>query len=434
MVTLTSYSASHADSAIPFFGRATDPKPGCYGSKFSPPPNGSTFRELNGAFREWVYDADERRWNPLGDGDSDYVYPFTGMERKEPYFYEIWYDRIDYDEAEAWYRSHGDLPIGGCSGIRKGNFFGRNLDLTYDNRAEFLVHTPRRDGLYASIGIAGGFSELTEAAVREGKTHQAYSILPFQLYDGMNEHRLTVSTNVVPTDYGENIAYPQKENLVTISSRMMIRYLLDHFSTAKAAVEFMRDHMTIHFSQEFHAMHFETHWMIADRKETYIVEVIENRVNILDVSDRAYMTNFYLTGIRRNPDGSLATPETGNPKLQNGITDHGAGLERWNIITAAYDALQSREDMEALLQNLRYSRAYGDADPVWYSEFVDGDIHIDSPIETLKDAYEIAKWAYQHRSRDTGYTWHTLHSAVYDLLSGTVSVRVQEGSTIYTFR
>lgn len=62
MVTLTSYSASHADEALIFFGKEGDPKPGEEGSRFPPPPNGSLFYTIDGDHAGWLYDASDLEW------------------------------------------------------------------------------------------------------------------------------------------------------------------------------------------------------------------------------------------------------------------------------------------------------------------------------------------------------------------------------------
>lgn len=439
MVTHSAHTGSHADEALMFFGKVTDPKPGAYGSKYPAPPNASFFYEMNGEHRIWLYDAGARQWL-LQDGEPDpnYIYPFTGMRRVDPYLFEVWYDSLDYDGAYAYFLEQKEPIMGACSGVRKGKWFGRNLDWTYDQNAEFVVHIPRIEGRYASVGVVGGFAALTEAFVRSSANSDLYKVLPFQMYDGRNEHGLTVSINVVPTDYGENESIPTGESQVTISSRMVIRYLLDHFATAYEAGKFMQEHMTIYFPKTLHDMHYETHWMIADKQKTYLVEIIENQVVLTDISERAYMTNFHQSFFTPNSDGTVMTPETGDAVLQNGVTEHAAGLERFNLIAENYGGIQSLEDMAALLEKLRYTRAYSTsknpANPIWYSEFVDGDLKVNSPITEFADIYDLAGIAYAGRSRDTGYTWQTVHSSIYDIESGELHICPQETNHVLTFK
>ena len=52
----------------------------------------------------------------------------------------------------------GDLaPIeakGGCSTVRNGNFFGRNLDMNYCECVEFVVRMNASENRFASIGLS----------------------------------------------------------------------------------------------------------------------------------------------------------------------------------------------------------------------------------------------------------------------------------------
>lgn len=61
-VTHSAFSASHADAALRFVGKSTDPKPGEPGSKFPYPPNASVFREIDGSYALWMFDAEDLVW------------------------------------------------------------------------------------------------------------------------------------------------------------------------------------------------------------------------------------------------------------------------------------------------------------------------------------------------------------------------------------
>lgn len=61
-VTHSAFSASHADAALRFVGKSTDPKPGESGSKFPYPPNASVYREIDGDQAIWLFDAENLIW------------------------------------------------------------------------------------------------------------------------------------------------------------------------------------------------------------------------------------------------------------------------------------------------------------------------------------------------------------------------------------
>ena len=62
MVTHSAHTGAHADEALQFFGKSTDPKPGEEGSPYPPPPNASFFYEMDGEHSVWLYDAEDRVW------------------------------------------------------------------------------------------------------------------------------------------------------------------------------------------------------------------------------------------------------------------------------------------------------------------------------------------------------------------------------------
>ena len=41
----------------------------------------------------------------------------------------------------------------GCSAVRNGNFYGRNLDYFITEVPEFVIHTPAAEGRHATMGV-----------------------------------------------------------------------------------------------------------------------------------------------------------------------------------------------------------------------------------------------------------------------------------------
>lgn len=62
----------------------------------------------------------------------------------------------DNEEAPSELKSdHGPLPVFGCSAVRNGNFYGRNLDFNINEICEFVVRTKATETRkHASIGVA----------------------------------------------------------------------------------------------------------------------------------------------------------------------------------------------------------------------------------------------------------------------------------------
>lgn len=112
-----------------------------------------------------------------------------------------------------------------CSAIRNGNYIGRNLDWTYDQKATFVVHIPHSEERRASVNLCGGLSELTEEFVRSGRGSNAYKILPCNAYDGINESGVVASMLVVPTDKGFNRGIPTEDQREELPAPMLVRYI-----------------------------------------------------------------------------------------------------------------------------------------------------------------------------------------------------------------
>lgn len=367
----------------------------------------------------------------------------VAIERIEPYLHAIWFSWIDYENAYRYFSGTvAQVQAGACSAIRNGNYFGRNYDWTYGNTAEFAVTVPAIGNRHATVGMCS-LPALSEVAVLAGGDPAAYQLLPFMMLDGINDAKLCMCMNIVPDDYGQNRALPDQESYHTINALMLIRFILDHFDSAQAAADYIRHHLTIEFPMVLHGMGYELHYLIADPEQTLLIEFAENAAEIIDVTDDApYITNFHRRGVTLNADGTVYTPytqdETHNAIVTNGVTANGAGLERWNIIAAAYPDSGTYSGMRALLEALTYTRAYTITEPsdVWYTEFVGmHDLTAGTPAAAFADVLQAAREAYAERERDGEVTtWQTCHSAVYDLEAMTLHVIAQEDGEAMEFR
>lgn len=349
------------------------------------------------------------------------------------YLYEIYYDKLDYDYAEDYFQKK-NIPVGACSSVRKGKYYGRNFDWLYGEETEFIIQTSKKGTRNSSMGI--GFCEgLTNDLVKNRENSRLYKILPFLVSDGINEKGLIINTNVVPQDHGITIkTTPLVEEKHCINLSMLVRFCLDWFDTATECVEYIRDYVSLYIPNTLAEMGYEQHFMIADSKNTYSLEIIENEVVIKEISEKPYMTNFYLENVVFNDDGSVYSPATQdeehNAIITNHITENGCGLERFNIINENYESINSKQDMRELLTDLNYTKSY-DINNGWYTEFTG--IHhltVTNDPEDFTDVIDKAYEKYSQRSRDkeSEYygTWQTNHSCVYDLAEKKLYLVVQE--------
>lgn len=351
---------------------------------------------------------------------------YRELVKVKPYLYEAWYRNFDYGYADRYFKDRSIRHnLGGCSSIRNGDFYGRQYDWTYDECAEFIVHTMPTSVHYASIGVCGSMANLTEEFVSSGRYHDDYRILPFMMLDGINECGVTANINVVPTDHGENVTIPTMYQRDSVCGITIVRYIMDHFESAWRAADYIQKHVSVYFPKTLHDMGYEVHVMIADQKSTYILEFIGNQTKVLTVSTKPYMTNFHLCGTNFNSDGTVLTPAVNTPERNaenvNLITPHGSGLERYNYICEHYSESDTKEGMRDLLNGLMYTKAYGSsahpADPFWYTEFVGArGLTAGSPASDFEEVVQIANGYFTNRSRkDGGKTWQTVHSSLYDI-------------------
>lgn len=300
--------------------------------------------------------------------------------------------------------------------MRSGNFYGRNYDWTYDNAAHFVIRTAASQGGYSSVGVAGSIPSLTNDLVESRRLAQAYRILPFMTIDGINEKGVCCNVNVVPTEdmgitTGTN---PDGKELCVIA---LPRYILDYCDSADDAIEKILG-LNIYaprsdrFSQELQLM-------IADSTKTYVVEFINNTVEVFDVTNtKPYITNFYIKGAEFNQDGTVDV---------SSLTTYAMGIERYNIITDGINDADDLDGMTILMTSLNYSQTYSlDVSPLWVSEYVGGNRKITDPYESFVPLVERYHEYWENRSRDDGKMWHTVHTSVYDLQNKKLYLLSQE--------
>ncbi|MED4061701.1 carcinine hydrolase/isopenicillin-N N-acyltransferase family protein [Priestia megaterium] len=344
--------------------------------------------------------------------------PYSTLNFVKNYLYEIVYDNIDYEYAYAYMKEKQPIIESGCSSVRNGNWYGRNFDWKYDENAEFIVRTPRANGRYGSIGFASNTTD--------------YKLVPFMMLDGINECGVVANTNVVPADKGITSGTTAKiSKEIEICSLMLVRYILDHFVTAKEAAEYIENHMSVYVPTTLLDLGYETHLMIADEADTYLVEFYGDET-VVTRMDKPYMTNFYLSDVTLNADGTVYTPaDEGHSASENNISANGSGLERYNLIVENYSSSDTQAGMRELMNKLKFTKAYEGAE--WFTEFVGiNGLTVDSEPDDFADVVALAEKLYQYRIRN-GKTWFTVHSAVYDIENRKVSVIVQEDGEVLNY-
>lgn len=376
------------------------------------------------------------------------------LDKKSAYLFEVVYDDVDYDYADAFFNA--DLTptynvgkkLGQCTSVWKDGKIYRNFDWYYNHDTAFALHVTAKENdarfvhgkRFSSSNVADSVPYLTTDFVAEGHYSNGYRILPFYVVDGRNENGVGISMNVVPKQKGDNNrTIPAIEEKYAIQESALPRFVLDNFESAEEAVIYIKNYVAIYPNKALAQSSYDTHYIIGDKTKCFIVELIDNKVVSLEVSGNSALkpiiANFHvIRDISGAPitldNGHVYTPATardGKFATSQGITSHGSGLERYNLVVDNYDDLSNFRDL------VLYNKAYTLTEDCWYTEFVgnyrDG---FELTVDDLPEKYEgvgsdykimtIVRQMYKDRTRDTADTWHTTHTTVYDLETGEFSV------------
>lgn len=400
--------------------------------------------------------------------------PYYNLYKIQDYLYNIEYETLDYNYAKSYFKdsSNDSGSFGACSAVRSGNFYGRNFDWIYNNQAEFVIKTVNQNGKFATLGVSGSLSALTNDFVESGEWDKAYYILPFMIVDGINECGVVVNANVVPIEEGyfNTTTVPTGTKQDEICALMLPRYILDNFATAREAALYIRNHVALYFPNNLRALGYEEHFMIADATETFILECINNEVKVINATTQAFpaITNFHIFANSNNGVGGFASYITGDESnnghittpyemahidglktaAELGVTPHGSGLERYNLIVDTFGENKPKATlatMQELMNKLNYTNAYNteslndlDAENYgenfWWTEFVGIDnLTSSSNLDDYKARFEdgaTIDYAFLNRDRDPSSdfygTWQTTHSCIYDITNRALYLAVQE--------
>lgn len=298
----------------------------------------------------------------------------------------------------------------GCTAVRNGNYYGRNLDFFVSEAAEIIIHTTAKADRHASVGV-GRLDTKTDGEIAKGLTAEEMAILPWGMFDGINDAGFYCNMNVTPAcDSGiphtsPNPGFPE------VNCGFLVRALLDNCATVDEAIEFVNTHNVTGII----VGGFNLHFMIGDPERTVVLEFIDNKAVF---GEHNIMTNFLVNKL----------PE---------YTPHADGIERYNIIAGNYDeGGKSMEGMYNLLKSVRFSQCYDpETTPFWKSEFtgeetgrtsscsveeVLADPQVQKNIENFKNFKETGRY-----TKEMGL-WFTTHTSVYDIANKKLLLSIRE--------
>ena len=351
-------------------------------------------------------------------------------------------------------------PAFSCSGLRKGGFVGRTFDYFLDEVPTFIVRMPSKteDGVktrLASVGVAQQWG-MREQDVLDGKYTASYDDLPNMTLDGVNECGVVITDNVVPMhDCGEMTG--TNPGAPSLHILYVVRYVLDHATNAAHGVELIRGRNLVGDVCGQCLLHY----LISDKKESYVVEIINNKV----VARRFNaMTNF---NVNWDNEGKCAIegddekhafghyPDPGDSGVTYGditscYTEHASGVERFiRLQNLNATAIGSAEAMVGVMKHVAFANLCDTSDLAhyWYTDSVNADHTFYGLYKQLKSAdkgereaaTKHAKWfaddyrehvveckeAIRKNPRNP-QDWQTVHLTAYDIDKKTFLIGVQE--------
>ena len=371
----------------------------------------------------------------MGCGDKDTRGTVTGLTSELPqlakhseitkiadYRYEITYTDFGEGVIEPFLKydkeKKEETAGGACSSLRSGNFYGRNFDFHFCDMCTFIIKVPKKEGVrFASVGIVSGRPDWTPEFVEKGMDDPSLAILPWGTLDGINENGVVCNTNVVPAVDLEERLVETNPGKPKMYYQFLPRYILDNATSAKEIVEKINEFSFVNVKGDFYNIDkfMELHCMVADKDNTYVIEVVNGKVNITEKEHA--MTNFYLT-IEKTP--------------------HSMGIERYNILNENYEkAGKSMDDMAQVMEMIKFTNAYdSNHNPLVLSDNInfiakDGVIVDSSNMNKYVDEIKenMAKYAkiVKENNRDPkSGAWQTVHTSVYDIEKRKLRVYVQE--------
>lgn len=329
--------------------------------------------------------------------------------------YEVTYDTYSEKPVGTYQEFSGEMA---CSCVRNGDFVGRNFDFYMNQTATFVIHTTAKKGRYASIGIAR-LSNVNNAMIEAGLSDRQIKILPWAMVDGMNEKGLVVTANVVSKSDAGTIPHTgTKPGAPELNIHSAIRALIDNCASVQEAIDYLESHNITPFGSKKTNLHL----MVSDPKETYVVEIINNRIV---ARPQNIMTNYHL--------------------FLNEIPDYAMGVERYNILQEHYDeGGANMEGMWNLMKRVKYTNSYI-AENKWYSEFAPANgiryseipshqSSLDSNLILQEEEWmEEKAHIEQNGLREETKWWDTSHNSIYNLRDKELWVTLHEQNIIHKF-
>lgn len=286
-----------------------------------------------------------------------------------PGLFYVEYDDFDFDKAAEMtndrYRPGGPM----CSGIRKGEYFGRNADVYAGFDTVLVMQLSHRCARYSSIGIVTDYFVPTLPDMLEKQEKDdTYYALPQLVGDGINEKGVSIMMFMVPNgeasenrsnwggrEWGRSAAYTNRRADKTYNTMLLARLVLDNAADvdeAIALIESVNWFDPDRFSSSGNAGSLK--WLLADPRKSAVIECIDNEMKIRVTEE-----------INRPSPCTLSTNFSLYLFSRGIIQDGASGYERYDQMSELYDMEDdSAEGLKRILKSVsmpeKYSRDISD--------------------------------------------------------------------------
>ena len=257
------------------------------------------------------------------------------------------YTELDYDYAGEFFQKKFDNYAGGCTAVAKVNdagdtIVGRNMDLNISNKAAYIVRTDV-EGCYRTVGLMYTDREYVpdyEYVKANGLPEEFEKVMPFLADDVLNEKGLYIEINMRSEEF-----WPTGESKFSCSGTnpdsdkrvymfQLPRYIGEHCATVDEALEYVKT-LDVYAKDGYRNYCF----LIADAQGHYgVLEFGQNKV-IWNEGQQA-QANFYISE-------ELAA-----------IQELKAGVGRYDKVLEGIDAVQTEDEMFALMDSVSYFQIY----------------------------------------------------------------------------
>lgn len=342
------------------------------------------------------------------------------------------YKSIDFDYSTKWFKKQQDNWGGGCTAVGKvlddgTPIVGRNMDLTYSNKAAYIFRTDLK-GKYKTVNLAythRDYAPEYKDVIKNGISEEFDKNLPFFSDDVLNEKGLYVEINMrnAETWYDGSDKFSSDGTNKDSKERVFIFQLPMYIGLNCASVD-----EVVPYLETLNIYSKKGYWnyafLVADSTgKMGVVEIANNKIYFNEnVHSQA---NYYVT-----------------PELAK-INEYKTGTGRIDYVNAHINNIKTTDDMFKMMNDIHYSQTYDyknskfdvmsemvDVYPQWtYSYVMDpaNKAEIEGYLSEISSQFQAATL---EQIKRMNVAWQSVFTEVVNLKDKTIKVRFYEDDNL----